>query len=282
MPLEPLSSATFAFIAQVEEACATLLCPAAPSEACSNEASLGGKLLYAGHLDEPGRAFIIAANIAGAATLAASADPATAKQAMREGTVDFLVNSLDEALRVLKNQLRKRETVAVCVSLAPALLEAEMRSRGVVPDLSFSPDFPGAGAHWEQLRSAFARGQEPGVASIHAQPAVPAAQLKRLDAEEGAAQAEEEKTWLTWRVSDSPALWLPKLDALALGALSPEAQRARLWLKRAPRYLGRLAQNARTLRVTQQQAGKILARFGVAEIGVPIEITLGPWGNSPA
>ena len=82
------------------------------------EPSLGGKLLYAGYLDADTRALLVAANIAGAASLAVSADADTGRQAIRDGIVDFLVTSLDEALRILKNEIRKRSTVAVCV-LAP-------------------------------------------------------------------------------------------------------------------------------------------------------------------
>ena len=52
--------------------------------------AFGGKLLYAGELDEEGRAITISANVAGCATLAATADPADQKRAVREGTVDFL------------------------------------------------------------------------------------------------------------------------------------------------------------------------------------------------
>ena len=78
---------------------------------------------------------VVAANIAGAATLVATADRAAQRQAIRDGVADFLVNSLDEALRILKNQLRKRETVAVCVGLAPEAVEREMKERGVAPDL---------------------------------------------------------------------------------------------------------------------------------------------------
>jgi hypothetical protein len=271
MLLEPLSPAAFAFIARVENAFARLMRCAAPQKESGqsesghnasghNDSGLGGQLLYAGNLDESGRAFTAAAVIAGAAALAACADPATGKQAMRLGQVDFLVNSLDEALRILKNQVRKRETVAVCVSLAPAVVEAEMRTRGVVPDLSFSQDFRGTAG----------RGQDSPAARAHGD----------------GLRAEEEKTWLTWRVAASPALWLPKLNALALDALAPEAIVARRWLERAPRVLGRLAQNARTLHISQPLADVILARFRDAvtsgEIPVPVEITLGPWGAFPA
>src|SRR5215475_15725073 len=65
---------------------------------------LGGKLLYAGELDEDCRALIAAANIAGAASLCVSADARAQKRAIHEGVVDFLVTSLDEALRILKNE----------------------------------------------------------------------------------------------------------------------------------------------------------------------------------
>lgn len=129
MPLEPLSPETFTFIAQVDEAYTSL---------ARHVPHLGGCLFYTGPLTEQSRPAIAAANIAGAATLSVSANHAAAKQAMHEGIVDFLVNSLDEALRILKNEIRKRETVAVCVTAAPAAIEQEMRDRGVQPDLTLA------------------------------------------------------------------------------------------------------------------------------------------------
>jgi urocanate hydratase len=129
--LDPPSSAALGFILQVERIYATLI-GSAPSAVDPN---LGGKLLYAGDLDRYGWTLAVAANIAGAATLAASAELAGGKQALREGVVDFLVTSLDEALRILKNEIRKRETVAVCVISSTAALELEMNERGVRPDI---------------------------------------------------------------------------------------------------------------------------------------------------
>jgi hypothetical protein len=273
MPLEPLSPAAFAFIAQVESTFTGLMrFAAAQKETGQNESGLAGKLLYAGNLDPAGRAFTAAAAIAGAATLAACADPAPAKQAMRDGIVDFLVNSLDEALRILKNQVRKRETVAVCVSLAPASIEAEMRERGVVPDLSFSQDLRGAPT--EDSPGALTGAQRANLA--------PPLDNPRAAGEE----TEEEKTWLTWRVAASPALWLPKLNVLALDSLAPDDIAARRWLERAPRILGRLAQNTRTLRTTKLLADRILARFrdevSGGQISTAVEITVGPWDSSHA
>jgi urocanate hydratase len=135
LAVDPIESAT-GFPHQVERYYAGIL--RVVMQASNGEPTLGGKLLYAGELDDEARALIVAANIAGAATLAVSADVETDRQAMRDGVVDFLVTSLDEALRILKNEIRKRETVAVCVAMRPESAEAEMRERGVRPDLARS------------------------------------------------------------------------------------------------------------------------------------------------
>jgi len=101
----------------------------------SESAGLGGKLLYAGALDEDGRALMAAASIAGAASLCVTPDALAQKRAVHDGVVDFLVTSLDEALRILKNEIRKASPVAVCIGAPPAEIEAQMSERGVEPDL---------------------------------------------------------------------------------------------------------------------------------------------------
>lgn len=133
MTPDPIPPPAFAFTLQVERLYAALLRTA--NHSGEQEPSLGGKLLYAGELAPHGRALLVAGNIAGAASLAATADVAAQKQSIREGVTDFLVNSLDEALRILKNEIRKRETVAVCTAAAPEAVEREMLERGVIPDL---------------------------------------------------------------------------------------------------------------------------------------------------
>jgi hypothetical protein len=121
----------FEFVAHVVQAYEKLIA----SPHADPESGLGGRLLYAGELDAASRVLVVAANIAGAATLVATADRAAQKQAIRDGVVDFLVTSLDEALRILKNQLRKRETVSICVAIEPVAIGNEMNERGVLPDL---------------------------------------------------------------------------------------------------------------------------------------------------
>ncbi len=99
------------------------------------ENGAGGKLLYVGEPDADGCRLLRAANIAGAASIAVCADAAVLRKAMREGAIDFVVNSLDEALRILKNQIRKKQPVAVGVVAAPDGVLEEMLARGVQPDL---------------------------------------------------------------------------------------------------------------------------------------------------
>lgn len=211
----------------------------------AEEPGLGGSLLYAGELNAAGRALTVAGNAAGAATLAATADLAAQKQAVREGAVDFLVTSLDEALRILKNEIRKRENVAVCVGTAPATIEQEMQERGVQPDLLARGAWPNAG----------------GLA-VH-----------RIEE----AAMGDGRVLLAWQVSAAPALWMPRLDDLARRCLGTGDQTAMRWLRLAPRYCGRAAMSLRALRcssqVVQEFAAYVAEAIKSGEIGVPVEIT---------
>jgi hypothetical protein len=170
----PLNLApAFGFMIEVERAYDAMISSSAHagvSEAGTGP-GLGGRLLYAGELDDAGRALVVAGNIAGAATLAAASDPAMQKQAIRDGVVDFLVTTLDEALRILKNEIRKGETVAVCVAAAPEAVQSEMTARGVAPNLLRDEVLRG--------RNSSARG---GVSVSWRVATAPAQWLPRLDA----------------------------------------------------------------------------------------------------
>src|ERR1700758_3717521 len=77
----------------------------------------------------------LAATMNGAAFLGIDVDPERIKRRVKTGYCDVMVNSLDEALRILKNAVRKREAASVglvgnCADLIP-----EMARRGIVPDL---------------------------------------------------------------------------------------------------------------------------------------------------
>ena len=197
------------------------------------ETGLGGRLLYAGEPDETGCRLLRAANIAGAASLAASASAGALRQAMRQGAIDFVVNSLDEALRILKNEIRKREPVAVGVSLDPENIAKEMVLRGVLPDL-LAPHLSGT----------------PELDTFAAQ---------------GARRVEEAPLpagmqFLTLAI---PAAWThgtAALDTLMLDCMPPDDSLNRRWLRFAPRYLGAEARRLRSLACDEETAAQIMQR----------------------
>jgi urocanate hydratase len=96
---------------------------------------LSGKLIVSGGMGGMGGAQPLAATMTGAAFLGIDVDPERIKKRLKTGYCDFLVTTLDEALRILKNAVRKKENVSVglvgnCADVIPELAE-----RGVVPDI---------------------------------------------------------------------------------------------------------------------------------------------------
>src|SRR5437764_5980148 len=107
--------------------------------AAAGEKHFGGelseKLIVSGGMGGMGGAQPLAATMTGAAFLGIDVDAARIKKRLKTGYCDFMVNTLDEALRILKNAVRKKEAVSVglvgnCADVIPELAE-----RGVVPDL---------------------------------------------------------------------------------------------------------------------------------------------------
>jgi hypothetical protein len=190
------------------------------------EAGLGGILVWIGELDAAGCRLVRAANIAGAASLSATADAAAQRLAIREGVIDFLVTSLSEALRILKNEIRKRNSVAVGVGLSPAQVASEMRERGVLPDL-LRPGLPDAEV--AELLALGARSVRPA--------AIPAGREFCIFA-------------------DAPA----DFEARAL-AMIPESDHAtRRWLRLSPRYLGPQMRRVRSLVCDGGSSDKLRAK----------------------
>ena len=96
---------------------------------------LAGKLIVSGGMGGMGGAQPLAATMTGAAFLGIDVDPERIKKRIKTGYCDFMVTTLDEALRILKNAVRKKENVSVglvgnCADIIPELAE-----RGVVPDI---------------------------------------------------------------------------------------------------------------------------------------------------
>ena len=177
------------------------------------DAGLGGKLVFAGDLMQSPY-LLRATNIAGAASLAASADAAAGRAAMRDGVIDFLVTSLDEALRILKNEIRKRQPVSVSVAVEPQEIIRHMLDRGVLPDLL------------------------PGILHENVQAFLDHGALRLAE--------EAPEPYLFWTVASDFSRWMPRLNACVRDAVATVPWQSR-WLRLAPRYLGRSAQRVHGL-----------------------------------
>src|ERR1700676_3099963 len=97
--------------------------------------NLSGKLVVTGGMGGMGGAQPLAATMNGAAFLGIDVDPERIKKRLKTGYCDVMVTSLDEALRILKNAVRKGEATSVglvgnCADVIP-----ELAKRGVLPDL---------------------------------------------------------------------------------------------------------------------------------------------------
>jgi len=233
---EPLSSSSIqaAIIESIVSVHAAYLA-LMQNAANSIDANLGGALLYIGELDEAARTCATAANIAGAATLAASSNSAMLRQSQREGVIDFLVNSLDEALRILKNEIRKRQPVSVAVSMPSADIAEEMLERGVLPDM-----VPPHSAFEPVTAKFLAQGTRLIVTS-------PRDTVTRLH---------------IWVAPPEYAQNLAAFEALLAGEVSDSDHLNRRWLRLSPRYLAPAARRLRSIACDESQAEKLSAKIG--------------------
>lgn len=197
----------------------------------------GWLLLYSG-LDREEIAVAMASNVAGAASLGIEPDPARAKQALRSGVCDFLVNNLDEALRILKNEIRQKRGVSVVLTGAVDATVAEMVERGVQPEVLTFP-----------VRELMERGAR--VLSEY---------------------VEDGSTAVAWSVASGFPRCLPVLDGLAIASLQTAGPRVR-WVEASPRYLGRVFAG-RFLRMTDDEAEAFVAAVREAVNTGAIETTV--------
>ena len=104
-----------------------------------------GSLLVGAGLDDAGRALALASLAAGAASIFLEDDTARIREAQREGCCTFTVHSLDEALRIVKNEVRQRHAITVALSGDAGLWLQEMVERGVQPQAFAASRLPREG-----------------------------------------------------------------------------------------------------------------------------------------
>jgi hypothetical protein len=208
------------------------LCAAAAAQ--FGTSSLAGRLLLIDGLGGEGDALLIASSIAGAASLVLETRTEMVRHCVRNGIVDFAVNTLDEALRILKNEIRKRQPIAVLLEREPADALAEMVDRGAQPDLMrWASSEPAPQGYVETLRQHGAR-------------PVPAPEAAEPDSVRE----------VCWRAEASTAL--RQLDLLASQVLPKDDLARQNWVARAPRYLPRAFRLERRVQMTSDESAAFL------------------------
>lgn len=210
--------------------------------------SLGGKvLLSTGPEALPS---VVAATIAGAASLCVESDPETLRAAMRGGLCDFVVGTLDEALRILKNEVRRRRAVSVGLQAEPTACVRECVDRGFQPDLLLR--LPSSIDRETQVL--LERG-----AAVLAEPPQP----------------ESDTSLLCWSVDRDAARRMRRISQIAAESLDPAqadtADRQR-WLEAAPRALGRAFANRQCLRMHRDESATFAARVRAEDAGVSLSV----------
>jgi urocanate hydratase len=185
-----------------------------------------GKLVFTAGERSSASGLPAAVSIAGGTTLAVDPDAAAVKSVFRQGGVDFVVNTLDEALRVLKNEVRQHRPLGVALIAEVEPVLAEMAERGVLPDLHVSLDAPS-----ELLFHDDSPRKGPGREHLH------------LTSRDGIADPTPHLTaWLAaqgWSEqvhSSSEERPLRLLDAELLAALPEEDIVRKTWLQRISHY----------------------------------------------
>lgn len=202
--------------------------------------SCARKLLLRSGFDPTGIAVVVAASVAGAATLCIDADADALRSGLRAGLCDFVVAHLDEALRILKNEIRRGVAVSVGLTADPRAALSEMSERGVQPDLL-------------------------NLSSADAPAAISFRERGALDLPSGAAFRTDSEL-LSWTIAVDPPRNLPRLTQIAIDALDPahpDSPARRRWLEVSPRYLGRAFGSHQCLRMTSAESSVLADRIRV-------------------
>ena len=205
---------------------------------------LAGLLLTCVGFGLEGAELALATTISGGTFL--GIDPSTEhlKAAVHNGSCDFMVNTLDESLRVLKNELRKKKALSVGLLGEGAAILPAMVERGVQPDL---------------VADSGASEREP--ARIY-QPAL------LTFVERGAVQVDTQVAKYSHTAGFVEVLWtaasladLRRMDDLALRELPADDSIRRRWLQHAPGCFHRQRPLQRVLGMHSEEVTRLAEAF---------------------
>ena len=202
---------------------------------------LAGLLLVCVGFSMEGAEIALATIISGGTFL--GIDPSTEhlKAAVRNGACDFMVNTLDESLRALKNELRKKKALSVGLLGEASAILASMVERGVQPDLVAEPAAPNS---------------EPALLTFIERGAI------RVDTQATSRSQPGgfiEVAWTAPSIAD-----LRRIDQLALQQLPAEDSIHRRWLQHAPAYFHRQRPLQRVSGMRSDEVSRLAAAFRTA------------------
>ena len=220
---------------------------------------LAGLLLTCVGFDLEGAELALATTISGGTFLAIDPSSEHLKTAVRNGACDFMVNTLDESLRVLKNELRKKKALSVgLLGEASAILSA-MAERGVQPDLV----------------------ADCGASNIGSTHPYPMALMQFI--ERGAVGVDTHASTVADLGGFVKVVWtaasladLRRMDELALGLVSADDSIRRRWLQHAPGYFHRQRPLQRVLGMLPKEVTQLAEEFknaiSAGEIQSPVTL----------
>jgi urocanate hydratase len=223
-------------------------------ELMARSESWAGKLVFACGDGVSGTGLPAAVSIAGGTSLVLDPNTAAVKSVFRQGGVDFVVNTLDEALRVLKNEIRKHRPLSVALEgeVQPAL--AEMRERGVLPDLQVCPARTASETSYEVVSEVGEVGEleQAGIERL------------RLTSREGIAAPSvrlagwlAERGWSEVVLEAATTSALRELDARLLALLPEGEAQRRTWVQRIAHYQRPEPGGARVVWLTEAERAAV-------------------------
>ncbi|MGO8720748.1 MAG: hypothetical protein ACLQMO_16270 [Acidobacteriaceae bacterium] len=207
--------------------------------------SLAGRLVACVGFGVEGAELALATTISGGTFLGIDPSSEHLKTAVRNGSCDFMVNTLDESLRVLKNELRKHKALAVGLLGDASVILPAMIDRGVQPDLIADTTLSQNEAAVSLYRPALRQLIERGAGSVDIQ-------VTKFSPTGG----QIEVVWTAANIAD----W-KRMDALALEQLPPEDTLRRRWLRQASGCFHRQRPLQRVLRLRPDELSPLLNAF---------------------
>ncbi len=211
----------------------------------SSAESLAGRLVACVGFGVEGAELALATTISGGTFLGIDPSSEHLKTAVRNGSCDFMVNTLDESLRVLKNELRKHKALAVGLLGDASVILPAMIDRGVQPDLIADTTLSQNEAAVSLYRPALRQLIERGAGSVDIQ-------VTKFSPTGG----QIEVVWTAANIAD----W-KRMDALALEQLPPEDTLRRRWLRQASGCFHRQRPLQRVLRLRPDELSPLLNAF---------------------